>query len=437
MCLFPFRNNSIKSIAYKKGITEFKCGCCPECLADRARLWALRASAEARYNIGCMVTLTYDDYKYDNRGKRVGELPPRADLPLSKEHCQKFMKRLRKHFNGTEIKYIITAERGKRTNRAHYHAILFGVEFVDRIRYKTSKRGNIIYTSKTLTDIWGHGIATIDCVNITAQVARYCTKYCAKDSRADDTFMLFSRGIGDRWLLENFNGIGYTLDGRQYTIPRTIWNKVIDERYKRNYVYFRCGASPKYRSLRWYLEKFPPDLAYYMADLNVKYRRNFRAFRDKDKQYIAYLEYWSKKAKQYDELRPSSFQRILQLPNTKYFTYKQRALECLYKRSASLFPEEAENLILPPRYNSAYRYENAVERLFSICRIEPCHNTANDTESQARKTIRALVEAKPWVEPCEDNLESPFKAYYNAPRVVIRKKIEPCLIEYYTARDIL
>lgn len=283
----------------------------------------------------------------------------------------------------------------------------------------------------------GYGICTIDCVNINAQVARYCTKYCAKDSRADDTFMLFSRGIGDKWLLENFDGIGYTLDGRQYTIPRTIWNKVIEQRYANNYVYFRCGASPRYRSLRWFLSKYPEELAYDMADLNAKYRKNFRSFRDNDKQYQAYLAYWSKKAKQLDELRPSAFQRILQLPNTKYFTYKQKALECLSKRSASLFPDEAENLILPPRYNSAYRYEKAVERLFNICRCASCHKTANDTETTAHNEIKALLKEKPWMVPLEEDLQSPFKPYYNAPRVVIRKKIEPCLIKYYTARDIL
>ena len=104
MCFFPFSNTDHKSEAYIKGVTNFDCGVCPECLSKKARLWALRCSAEAQYTQGCMITLTYDNYARDNNGNIIGELPPNRDLPLSKRDCQLFIKRLRKHFDMPFIK---------------------------------------------------------------------------------------------------------------------------------------------------------------------------------------------------------------------------------------------------------------------------------------------------------------------------------------------
>lgn len=236
MCFFPFNNNDINGVAYKKGIKQFKCGGCPECLAEKSRVWALRACAQAMVQKTCMVTLTYDEYIHDTTtGRILGERI--VDLGLSKKHCQDFIKRLREYFHRVKgvdnIRYIIAAERGKRTNRPHYHAVLFGVEFDDLVKYKKSKRGNWIYKSPTLVKLWQHGeICTVDSLNVTAKVARYCTKYCAKDTRgADDTFMLFSHGIGREQLLKMFNGKNYIIDGREYPIPRDIWQAYIENKY--------------------------------------------------------------------------------------------------------------------------------------------------------------------------------------------------------------
>ncbi len=82
------------------------------------------------------------------------------------------------------------------------------------------------------------GICTVDTQNLSAACARYCTKYCAKDARADDTFMLFSRGIGEAGLLRDFNGKSYIIDGREYPIPRQIWEKKICEWYQGFYLSF-------------------------------------------------------------------------------------------------------------------------------------------------------------------------------------------------------
>lgn len=84
--------------AYKQGITEFECGCCPECLSKRANAWALRAYAESQTcGEGMMLTLTYDTYIHDSRtGKIIGERV--SDFACNKKDVQDFIKRLRKHF---------------------------------------------------------------------------------------------------------------------------------------------------------------------------------------------------------------------------------------------------------------------------------------------------------------------------------------------------
>lgn len=399
MCLFPQPVVDIHSVAYKKGLTEFECGACPECLAKRSRAWALRACYEARERkrhgeSTCMITLTYDQYKYNSRGQIIGEEKPDPTLSVNKKHCQDFMKRLRKHFGKPGVKYLITAEYGKTTHRAHYHAILFGVHFPDLYFYKKSKRGNLIYKSKTLTDIWQHGICTVDAVNVSAAIARYCTKYCAKDSRADDTFMLVSRGIGEEGLLKDFNGRSYWMDGREYSIPKQIWQKVIQRRY---------DPEERYMSFK-YVNK-PGDIPYLEwnrlrkeYELGQVRRRLAQEMRDDDPQYQAYLAYWNKKALIYEAKRPSVPLRILALPNEKYYSYKQAALR-LYNQQTS----DCE--IIPPRSNRKTSYYRWLMRehpiLYDIHKnidehlpCNSCHYTANDTDGSI--PVRISYEKTPF-----------------------------------------
>lgn len=404
MCLFPFSNTMYESQAYKKGLREFDCGACPECLSKRSRLWALRCCAESFYNEGVMVTLTYDQIKRDESGniiydKRTGLPLEEVDTrPCSKRDCQLFIKRLRKHFKNQKIKYLLCAEHGSRTNRSHYHCILFGVQFSDLVFHKRSKRGNRIYMSNTLNKLWKFGVCTVDAINLNGKIARYCTKYCAKDTRCNDAFMLVSRGIGDRWLLEHFNGISYYLDGMEYSIPKLIWNKVIEYRYRNNYIFKKHKATYKYRALSWFEKNCSPNPANYFsiskyigssymwtpktitfsmkerrrkfcsheerftlcanacADLQKRRNKIFRNFRDSDKQYQNYLEYWNRKAENMNRIRPDSFTRILQLPNDKYFTYKQACLTALINRK-----KRGESSCLVPRSNCFGRYERYVE----------------------------------------------------------------------------
>lgn len=89
----------------------------------------------------------------------------------------------------------------------------------------------MIRKSATLEKLWKHGICTVDKLDISAAAARYCTKYAAKDTRTDDTFMLFSRDIGTQWLMEHFNGLHYQVDGRLFPVPKTIFNKQVEKHF--------------------------------------------------------------------------------------------------------------------------------------------------------------------------------------------------------------
>lgn len=364
MCLFS-RPSSPSSIAYKKGVLSFDCGACPECLSKKARRWALRAVYESQQGPACMVTLTYDQYIHDGRGRVIGERV--AERNVDKRDVQLFIKRLRKWFvskygKDYRIKYLITAEYGKRTHRPHYHALLFNVKFPDAVPYKRSKRGNLIYTSDILDNLWHNGICTVDTQNLSAACARYCTKYCAKDSRAEDTFMLFSRGIGEEGLLRDFNGKSYWIDGREYPIPRQIWEKYIVKKYSGIGIDF----SPKYYSPRGVWSRY--------LDSQVL-RRHYFDLRDSDPLYQQYIKYWSDKVEQFDRVRPDSVTRILQLPDNKYFAYKVAALECLQDWH-NFLPKPAPRSGCVGEWNR-WKWDHRID-----LPLAPCYKAANDTKRE-------------------------------------------------------
>lgn len=486
MCFFPYANNQINGTAYKKGITEYKCGCCPECLGERARVWTLRCSAQAEVQPAVMVTLTYDTYIRDTvTGRIIGERV--SDFSVCKKDGQKFIKRLREYFsrvkNVDNIKYVLTAEYGKRTHRAHYHAILFGVTFDDLIKYKKSKRGNWIYKSATLDKIWKHGICTVDCTNISAKVARYCTKYCAKDGRSDDTFMLFSHGIGRDVLLKKFNGRSYLIDGSEYPIPRDIWQHYIERKYDiagfSRYTSIYCAEdklnkrliqlkddyiktqkqikiydervgkslsrlldlSPKRKSLlqcchtRQYLIEYHrfmyennlqkaqnlfPRLSWdnhlykcifhelnsnsvYIKTLErANYRKEiYRFYRDNDSVYKRYLQYWQEKVSSIEKTKKPVRQRILELPNEKYFGYKQFALQALNARERWFSLIGVSSHVAIPRGTNSRSHWWYLNRLPFPSR----HKTAND-RIPAKQKIKRLKEVTD--NECLDRLGVPY-----------------------------
>ncbi|UIB81472.1 replication initiator protein [Flyfo microvirus Tbat2_158] len=189
-------NNESKGTIYTESdVQQLRCRKCVNCLQQRAREWATRAQIELKYHSSsCVLTLTY-------------ATSPRS---VSKQHVQKFLKRLRKRL-GINIRYIISAEYGTLHRRPHYHAIIFGWCPDDCIKF-TSVKNKVYYTSQLLTDVWGHGLATVD-RGVSKKAITYCVGYVL--GKLDNSFpqgleppfqLMSSRpAIGRLYFDEHFN----------------------------------------------------------------------------------------------------------------------------------------------------------------------------------------------------------------------------------------
>lgn len=145
------------------------CGRCIGCRLERSRQWAIRCVCESQmHEDNCFLTLTYRDDELLYGGAEHAILFPR--------HLQLFWKRLRKHFK-QPIRYFACGEYGDKSNRPHYHACVFGLDFQDKELWQI-KDGYYMYTSPTLDFIWTHGMCVIGAVNFetAAYVARYLMK---------------------------------------------------------------------------------------------------------------------------------------------------------------------------------------------------------------------------------------------------------------------
>lgn len=71
---------------------------------------------------------------------------------LRKRHYQLFFKRLRKWY-GKPIRYFGTGEYGSKTQRPHYHFIIFGLKLDDLKLYGRNGLKQPMYTSNQLDKI--------------------------------------------------------------------------------------------------------------------------------------------------------------------------------------------------------------------------------------------------------------------------------------------
>lgn len=173
-----WRSREVNPVTGKRGVTfnskygyldmpvQIPCGQCVGCRLERSRQWAIRCLHEmAMHDDNCFITLTY----------RNEDLP--EDGSLNVRHYQLFMKRLRSNHRDKRIRFFHCGEYGEENWRPHYHAILFGIDFEDKVPWKEIN-GNIVYTSKELEDTWSLGFCSLGAANFSsaAYVARYIMK---------------------------------------------------------------------------------------------------------------------------------------------------------------------------------------------------------------------------------------------------------------------
>ncbi|MEM2002009.1 MAG: hypothetical protein QXT77_05125 [Candidatus Methanomethylicaceae archaeon] len=188
---------------------ELPCGKCTGCRADQALMWSIRAYHESTLrDQNSFITLTYDD-----------EHLPKDGL-IDKKHLQDFFKRLRRDLPPKSVRYIACGEYGDTTRRPHYHAILFGLDFLhDKVTIDEN-----LYTSPTLERFWGQGHVSI--APVTMASICYVCGYVMKKINDEDTFNLMSRrpGIGADWLNKYKSDLvrtgSVTIEGREYPVPK-------------------------------------------------------------------------------------------------------------------------------------------------------------------------------------------------------------------------
>ena len=109
------------------------CGSCTGCRLEQSRQWAVRCFHESQlHKDNSFITLTYNPEN----------LP--ADNSISKDELQRFFKRLRRKIEPKKVRYFACGEYGDKTERPHYHAIVFNLpKPFDKYIRKAWKLGHI------------------------------------------------------------------------------------------------------------------------------------------------------------------------------------------------------------------------------------------------------------------------------------------------------
>lgn len=185
-------------------VLQLPCGKCIGCMNRRASDWGVRCYHESQFwERGCFVTLTYDR----------DSLP--ANRSLRPKDLTDFWKRLRqvlqREHGVSSIRYFACGEYGDQKGRPHYHALIFGWDFPDRVRVENNPGAvEPLYESAELSSVWRHGDCKLG-VSFGGRAATYVAKYAMKKaygakgealyagSKRVPPFNRMSHGIGERW----------------------------------------------------------------------------------------------------------------------------------------------------------------------------------------------------------------------------------------------
>lgn len=164
------------------------CGQCIGCRLDRSLQWGIRCMHEKQlHSESCFLTLTYNNE----------HLPEGNTLVLS-DH-QKFMKRFRKRF-GKRVRFFMCGEYGAREKRPHYHYLIFNRDMPDRKFWKFNKRGERLYTSKVLTELWPYGFNVVG--DVTLESCCYVARYICDKITGDMAIEHYRNVTGDGVLVD-------------------------------------------------------------------------------------------------------------------------------------------------------------------------------------------------------------------------------------------
>lgn len=220
---FPFAvaNDFIKrgfdcSPSYEtKDFIEVPCGHCPECLSKKKLNWVARCLAEKETSaFSYFITLTYDD-------SHLIMIPHLQEI-------QRFVNRLRKYM---KLRYLVVGELGDKSNRAHYHMILFTEKELDLVLLK---KGDLpLYRCELLEKCWDYkGFVSVGHCN-GATIAYTVGYIVSKDKKT--VFKSQSQGLGSKFFskLEDRYAIG-TGQGKEIVVSLP---RYLKEKYGLKYLY--------------------------------------------------------------------------------------------------------------------------------------------------------------------------------------------------------
>lgn len=152
---------------------HLSCGRCDSCLLRRSQEWAARCLHEMHmHEENCFLTLTYSDLALPRDGN------------LNHTHIQLFMKKLRFVIAPKKIRYFMCGEYGSKTDRPHYHMLIFGYDFPDKTYWRMCKRKiHRLYRSEQLERLWCYGHSEIG--SATYESAGYIARYIVKKIQQD------------------------------------------------------------------------------------------------------------------------------------------------------------------------------------------------------------------------------------------------------------
>jgi hypothetical protein len=152
---------------------QLRCRVCAACRTTFASMWATRLQHEhSQHDASCFLTLTYSP-----------EFLPEGGT-LDHRHVQLFLKRLRFEIK-TRIRFFCAGEYGGKTQRPHYHLIIFGYDFPDKHPTSIGKGGHLRYSSPSLARLWGMGHC--DLGTVTPESMGYVAYYNLKRLRDDSS----------------------------------------------------------------------------------------------------------------------------------------------------------------------------------------------------------------------------------------------------------
>jgi len=217
------------------GFIPFPCGKCPPCQKRRISGWSFRLTKHGQAsNTSQFVPLTYDESNVP--------ISENGLQTLRKTDLQKFFKRLRK-LTHEKISYYAVGEYGDKTQRPHYHIILFN--------------GNC----NNVESAWNLNNTTIGHCHfgdVNDASIGYTLKYISKEKQIpmfqqDDRqkeFSIMSKGLG-----------------KSYLTPQAIkWHKnKLEER-----MYLPLPGGKKASMPRYYKDKMYKDGEKFMISIHMK-----------------------------------------------------------------------------------------------------------------------------------------------------------------------